>query len=288
MTNKGWDLGLTYRDNLTSDLGFNVGLNVSAYKNEIVSLDGNAQIIYPGGIDKRFGEVNAWKVGEPISGFYGYTLDGIFENAAQVAALDQAGAAIGRFRFKDLNGDGQINDDDKGVIGSPHPKMTMGLNLGLNFKQFDFTMFLFGSFGNEIYNYNKLFTHFGFFNSNVSEEALDNAWTGEGSGGELPLIDGADSFSLESSTFYVSKGSYLRAQNISLGYTIPKNNIFQSVRVYVQAQNAFTITPYEGIDPAISSVNVGNSQQQNDGWAGFDFGNYPGSRVFMIGATAAF
>ncbi len=287
MTNNGWDFSANYRSNINNDFSYNIGLNLSQYKNEVVALVGGTDVIFPGGVDKRFGEVNAFVVGSPISSFYGYQLDGIFQNQAEVDALEQAGAAPGRFRWKDLNDDGQINDEDKGVIGSPHPDLTMGLNIGLNYKNFDFSTFIFGSFGNDIYNYNKIFTHRGFFNSNVSEDVLTNSWTSEGSGGTLPKIDGDDSFSTESSTFYVEDGTYVRAQTITLGYTFPANTVFQSLRVYVQAQNAFTISGYDGIDPALSNVDIGDGNQ-NDSWTGFDFGNYPSSRVFMAGLNVTF
>jgi TonB-linked SusC/RagA family outer membrane protein len=287
MTNTGWDLGLNYSNFITTDIKLNLGMNLSSYKNEITSLDGNALNLFPGGIDGRFGTVNAWPVGSPISSFWGLQVDGIFQNAAEAAALDQPGAAPGRYRFKDLNGDGQINDDDKGIIGNPHPKATLGFNIGLDVKNFDFNVFFFGSFGNEIYNYNRLFTHFGFFNTNVANEALDNAWTGEGSGGTLPAVDGNDSFSLDSNTSYVEPGGYLRMQNLSVGYTFPANNVFSNLRIYIQGQNLFTITNYGGIDPALSNVNIGDGRQ-NDGWTGYDFGNFPTSKIVSIGVNASF
>ena len=294
MTNKGYDIMLGYKGRITPDLSINVDWNLSQYKNNIKALDGTAKLIFPTGVDKRFGEVNAWLVGEPISSFYGYQLDGIFQNQAEVDALAQTGAAIGRFRWKDLNGDGKITDDDKGPIGNPHPKLTTGLNIGLMYKQFDFAMFLFGSFGNKIYNYNKLFTIFGQFASNVDKAVLTDAWSPENPGGTIPKLDGEDTFSNTSSSFYVENGSYVRATNITLGYTLPTFSKIglQKLRVYVQAQNLFTITEYDGIDPAVSSVNVGmrdmNGAGQNDGWAGFDFGNYPASRAFMVGVNATF
>lgn len=289
MTNTGFDINLGYRGNITSDLGITVDLNMSHYKNVINVLDGSATLIFPGGVDKRFGEVNAWIVGEPISTYYGYQLDGIFQTQAEVDALEQTGAQIGRFRWKDLTGDGIINDDDLGPIGNPHPDLTAGLTLGLTYKNFDFNMFLYGSFGNEIYNYNKLFSIFGQFASNVDRRVLTDSWSPDNTSGTLPEIDGDDTFSNLSSSFYVEDGSYIRAANITVGYTIPpiaKLGI-QRLRVYAQAQNLFTITSYSGIDPAISSVNVGNGQQ-NDGWAGFDFGNYPSSRVVMVGLNLSF
>lgn len=288
MTNNGWDAAINYRGNITGDLSFNLGLNFSHYKNKIELLEGDTEILFPVGPDKRFGEINAWMLGQPIGAFYGFQHDGIFETQEEVDAINQPGAAIGRFKWKDINGDGVINDDDKGFIGSPHPKLTMGLNIGLNYKAFDFSMFLFGSFGNKIYNYNKLFTHFGFFNSNVSKDVLTDSWTPEG-GGSLPAIDPDDSFSITSSSFYVEKGDYLRAQNITVGYTLPVNRFVSKLRVYVQGQNVFTISKYSGIDPALSNVNIGGANTGREhSWLGFDFGNYPSSRTFMIGVNATF
>jgi hypothetical protein len=288
MTNKGFDGSVNYRDKI-GEVGFNIGLNFSHYKNEIVSLDGNTNIFLPTSVDLRFGVINAWKVGSPISSFYGLQTNGLFQNAADVAALDQGGqSALGRIKFKDLNGDGKIDDADRGIIASPQPKATIGLNLGVNYKAFDFTMFLYGSFGNKIYNYNRLFTHFGFFNSNVAKEVLTNSWSSDHPEHTLPIIDPNDSFSLSSSTFYVEDGSYIRAQNMTLGYTFPKIKGIQKLRLYLQGQNMFTITKYSGIDPALSNVNPGNNSANNNGWMGFDFGNYPSSRTYMVGANLTF
>jgi TonB-dependent starch-binding outer membrane protein SusC len=285
MTNVGWDGSINYRENF-GDLGLTVGVNLSHFKNEITQLVGDTKLIFPGGPDKRFGEIGAWQVGSPIGSFYGYVNDGLFQNQADLDAIEQSGEGLGRLRWKDISGpdgtpDGRITDADKGIIGSPQPKLTMGLNIGLTYKALDFNMQLFGSFGNDIYNYNKLFTHFGFFNSNIAQEVIDNSWTSEGNG-TLPIIDPNDSQSVTSSSFYVEDGSYVRAQNITLGYTIPKMPVIQKLRVYVQMQNAFTITGYSGIDPALSSV------QQGDAFTGYDFGNYPSSRTFMVGVNASF
>lgn len=302
MTNKGWDLGLSYRGNLTSDLGFNASLNLTHYTNKITKLDGDATQVFPPGIDKRFGEVNVWQVGYPISSFYGYTNDGFFQNQAEIDALDaadgdpstqyQTGEGVGRYKRKDLNGDGVINGDDQGVIGNPHPKITMGLNLGLTYKAFDFTMFLFADLGSDIYNYNRLFTHFGQFNSNLSKDVLTDTWTESNPNASLPKLDGSDTFASQSSTAYIENGSYVRAQNISLGYTLNNKLMgIQKLRVYIQAQNLFTITKYSGLDPALSNVNIGTTvdgQLQNDGWFKYDLGNYPSSKSFMAGVNVTF
>jgi hypothetical protein len=306
MTNKGFDLALGYRGNITTDLGITADLNVSHYKNNINQLSGDVVSLFPGGIDKRFGEVNVWQVGQPIGTYFGYIRDGILQSQAEIDALNAAAAAStgnasatyqagmnpGRYKWKDVNGDDQITDADLQVIGNYHPDVTIGLNLGLTYKAFDFNMYLFGSFGQEIYNYNKLFTHFGQFASNVSEEVIGNTWTTENPNASLPELDVNDTESIKSSDFYVEDGTYVRAGLITLGYTIPSAPLtkvgIQKARIYVQGQNMFTITGYKGIDPALSSVNIANNAENNDGWAGYDFGNYPANKSVVFGVSLTF
>lgn len=294
MKNNGWDLGLNYRDKISGDLGFNVGVNFSHYKNEITKIVGDAEFFFPSGVDSRFGTTNINKIGNPISSFYGYTMDGIFRDAGEVAAhATQDGAAPGRIRFKDINNDGVINDGDRGVIGTPHPDLTMGLNLGANYKNFDLSVFLFGSFGNQIFNYNRIFTDFRLFQTNVRRAVLTDSWTPENPNASIPRLDAGDTYSRQPSDYYVENGSFLRARTIQIGYTLPaiKAIGFTNVRLYLQGQNLFTITKYSGIDPDVTNVNVGqtvNGQRQNDQWTGFDFGNYPASRIYMVGLNATF
>ena len=188
-----------------------------------------------------------------------------------------------------MNGDGQVNGDDLGTIGSPHPDLTLGLNLGVNFGDFDVTAFFVGSIGNDIYNYNKLFEVFRFFNSNVSEDLLDKAWSPSNPNGEYPLINEDDIFSENSTDFYVEDGSYLRLRTLQMGYNIPKTIAdkigLSNTRVYLQGQNLLTITGYSGIDPALSSF---NSNGSGDQLMGMDFGNYPSSKIIQFGINANF
>jgi TonB-linked SusC/RagA family outer membrane protein len=300
MDNNGIDLGLDLKNRISSDFSYNVGLTFSTYKTEIVKIDGSTETVFPTGFDSRIGIVNFYQVGLPISSFYGYTADGIFRSQAEVDAhADQDGKDIGRIRFKDLNADGVINDDDKGAIGDPHPDFYGGLNLGFNFKQFDLTIFLFASVGNEIFRYNKLFDTFGFFNSNVRKEVLTNSFhPTKNPDGNLPMLNVNDTYSYQPSSFFVEDATYLRAKNIQLGYnfdTAKLGNVFSSLRIYLQAQNLFTITGYDGLDPAPSNFGVQGSNPndpysaiKSDLWNGFDFGNYPASRIFMLGVNAGF
>lgn len=298
--NNGIDLGLDYKNRTSSDFSYSIGLTLSRYKTEVVKIDGSTEVVFPTGFDSRIGIVNFYQVGLPISSFYGYTADGLFRSQAEVDAhAEQDGKAVGRIRFKDLNADGKINDDDKGSIGNPHPDFYGGLNLGFNFKQFDLTVFLFASYGNEIFRYNKLFDTFGFFNSNVRKDVLERSFhPTKNPDGDLPMLNVNDTYSYQPSSFFVEDASYLRAKNIQIGYNFKPETlgkVFSSLRVYLQAQNLFTITGYEGLDPAPSNFGVQgsnpndlNSAIRSDIWTGFDFGNYPASKIFMLGINAGF
>ena len=293
MRNDGVDISLAWRNRVSPDFSYNASATFTKYRNEVVSIDGSSDSFFPGGFDSRIGIVNFNQIGQPISSFFGFQQDGFFNSQAEVDAhATQDGAAPGRIRFKDLNNDGVINDDDKGAIGNPHPDFTLGLNLGFTYKNFDFTTFLFTSIGNHIFNYEKLFNVFSFFNSNVRKDVLTDSWTPSNTDAKYPINDLNDIFSIQPSDFYVEDASYLRAKNIQLGYTFPEStfgNVFSSLRIYIQAQNLFTITGYEGLDPAPSNFGInGGSTGSADLWTGFDLGNYPASRTFMFGVNAKF
>lgn len=287
MTNNGVDFAINYRNKASRDFGYNIGFNISAYRNEIVSIDGERTEFFANQNNSRIGETGINILGGPIGVFYGWQTDGIFASQAEVDAhANQVGKAVGQFRLKDLNGDGEINDGDLGNIGSPHPDFTLGMNLGVNFGDIDITTFWVGSVGNEIYNYNKLFEVFRFFNANVRKDVLENSWSPSNLDGEYPLINEDDIFSENSTDFYVEDGSYLRMRTLQLGYTIGDDLLQKagigSARIYLQGQNLLTLTGYSGIDPALSSFRRGDQRR------GFDYGNYPQSKMIQVGINASF
>ena len=292
MRNKGIDVAINYRDKANSSFGYSVGINLSAYKNEILGIDGSRVDFFSPGVG-RIGDTGYNALGGSIGEFYGWQADGIFRSQAEVDAhANQIGKAVGRIRLKDLNRDGEINDKDLGSIGSPHPDFTLGFNLGVNFGNIDVSTFWTASVGNEIYNYNRLFEVFRFFNANVRKDVLDRAFDPvTNPDGDYPLINEADIFSENSTSFYVEDGSYLRAKTIQIGYTLPldvaSNLGIGATRVYIQAQNLFTLTGYSGIDPALSSFNIADGGQ-SDQRMGFDFGNYPQSKIIQLGISASF
>ena len=290
MENKGVDFSVDYRTTI-GNANVNFGVNASHYKNKILDIDGSSTSFFSPGGDTRIGRTSINIINNPIGTFYGYQSDGLFRSKAEVDAhAQQDGAAVGRIRFKDLNGDGKINDSDLGAIGSYHPDLTLGFNLGVNYKGFDASAFLFASIGNQIFNYNKLFEVFRFFNTNIRKETLERSFHPTlNPNGDFPILDENDVFSERPNSFYVEDASYLRAKNIQVGYTFPAGKLkkygLNKLRGYISGQNAFTLTKYSGIDPALSSFNTrGNTDQ----WAGNDFGNYPTSRTFMFGVNVGF
>ncbi|MFM9836616.1 MAG: SusC/RagA family TonB-linked outer membrane protein [Cyclobacteriaceae bacterium] len=296
MENKGIDIGINYKGEITNDLRYNIGFNISHYKNTVTSVDGISNGFFTGG-GSRFGDISRSQVGSSISQFYGYKIGGIFQNAAditawadQTGATGSAGVAPGKFKFVDVNGDNKVDGKDLTLIGNPHPKFTFGLNVGLNYKNFDFTMFIMGKIGNDLYNYNKWFTDFNSFQGNRSKDFLYNSWTPERPNAKLPILDSNDNVSNGfSHSYYVEDGSFVRARTISLGYTIPSSALgkigIERLRIYVQGQNLFTITNYSGLDPDISQQGTGNNSDQT---IGIDFGNYPVARTIMGGLSLTF
>ncbi len=289
MENKGVDFSINFREKSNSKFGYNVGLNLTHYRNEILEIDGSRTAFFSNNDNSgRIGQT-AWnQIGGPISSFYGWETDGIFRSQAEVDAhADQNGKAVGRLRLKDINNDGVVDDADLGTIGNPHPDFTFGLNAGVNFGNLDISTFWVGSVGNEIYNYNKLFEVFRFFNTNVRKDVLERAFDPVNNpDGDYPMISEDDIYSENSTSFYVEDGSYLRLRTLQIGYTIPNDvldNIgMENVRVYLQGQNLLTVTGYSGIDPALSSFETGDQRR------GFDYGNYPSSKIIQFGINASF
>ncbi|MEQ9441401.1 MAG: TonB-dependent receptor [Cyclobacteriaceae bacterium] len=294
MSNTGIDLGLGYRGTFGNDLNFTADLNISHYKNEIEQIDGE-QTFFFGPVEGRGGTTVINELGSPIGAFYGLVADGIFENQAAVDAhAEQDGAAPGRIRFRDVNEDGFINAEDRDVIGSYHPDLTAGLNLGLQYKRFDFNAFVYGSFGNDIFDITKEFTVFRLFNTNVREDRLTDSWTPNNTGAKYPQLDQSDTFSPAFSSFYVEDGSYVRLRNLQFGYNLPSSvldNIgLSSVRVYLQGQNLLTFTQYSNLDPSLPSISLDDQATGDvaDQSTGIDRGTYPSNRIISFGLSASF
>ena len=267
--NTGFDLSIGYNKETASGFTYGIQANVSKYKNEVTELINAFQ---PGWDGFRGGAVTRTEVGMPISSFYGRVVEGI-DNTT------------GRFVYKDVNGDGITNDDDRTYIGSPHPDFTYGINLNAAYKGFDFSLFIQGSQGNDIYNYEKVYTDFPtFFNGNRSTRVL-NSWSPSNTDAVLPALSATVTNSETSpNSYFVEDGSYMRLKNLQVGYTFPSEFSEKigadSFRFNIQGSNILTFTKYEGFDPEIIS---------NDNLTlGVDNQIYPLSRILSLGVNIKF
>ncbi|MCG8306499.1 MAG: TonB-dependent receptor [Cytophagales bacterium] len=299
MENKGLDLMLTYHGNIGNGLTFDVRGNISHYKNEVVKLNDNAnEILY--GTSLRQNIYTASTTGEAISSFYGYIVEGIYNSWEEVYAhvpysaddfANDTYSKPGVFKYKDVSGpdgvpDGKITGDDRAFIGSPHPAFTYGLNIDVQYKNWDMTMFFQGIQGNDLVNYVNRWTLFTNFQGNRLPRRLYESWTEEryASGAKItmPIALQEDSEMQKNSSFFVEDGSYFRMKDLQIGYTLPESlstkTKIDRLRVYLQATNLFTISDYSGLDPEIRTG-------RNDRIFGVDEGAYPTSRMFMVGIS---
>jgi TonB-dependent starch-binding outer membrane protein SusC len=287
MSNVGYDISIGYRGKaVNNQLNFGINATAGHYKNTMTRIDANSNT-FIAGAGSRIGNITRTLVGYPISQFWGYTSDGVIQSGDANYLKEMGDAKVGRLKFRDINGDGKINSDDEGVIGSPIPKLNYGLNLTANYKNFDFTMYFQGVYGNQIFNYLRYFTDFPAFQANYSKNMLYEA------GKTYPALDRNDNYSSQRSTFYVESGSYFRGKNLTLGYTLPASMTskvgMDRVRLYLQAQNLFTITKYTGLDPDVTIVNLQEGyNSRRDLEMGVDNGRYPIARTVYFGINVEF
>ena len=219
--------------------------------------------------------------------YYGYVCDGIFQSKEEVANhAAQTGAAPGRLIYRDLDGNGVIDDNDRCIIGDPNPDLSMGINLAFRYKAFALDMFFAGDFGFDIQNHMKrqlLSMNYGLGNTNRGVDIL-NAWTPSNTNTDIPALSLTDDNNESRfSTYYVEDGSYMKMKYLKLSYSLPKNIISKigasSLDVYGQVENVFTLTKYTGLDPEILPGEYG---------AHIDNGAYPRPRTFTIGVNFQF
>jgi TonB-linked SusC/RagA family outer membrane protein len=277
-SSKGFDITLGYNETIGKDFRLNTSLTFTTSKNEVTATnsDGTAKIVGGGYFNGQSQTVTVFEKGYTPGYFYGYKTNGLFQTFDEITkAPTQAGAQPGDIRFVDVNGDGKINSDDQTKIGDPFPDFTMGWNLTLEYKNFDFNMFTYASVGNDVY---KAFERNANF-SNKSREVLGR-WTGPGTTNDArtPRYSFTDANSnIRVSERYVEDGSFVKIKNLQLGYTFPEQitkKVFSRVRLYVQVRNAFTFTKYTGFDPEIAGGILDT---------GVDRGAYPQARTYSIG-----
>ena len=299
MKNEGIDLSASSFFNLTEDLKLDATLSFTSYNNKILNISNSASYF---DIDsRRFNGSTIVRnaVGHSVGQFYGYQIEGFWNsqeeidkanasvrNAENPNAIYQNDVKVGRFRYADINGDGQITAADRTFLGNPNPDFSYGINLGLNYKNFDFGIFLYGVEGNDIWNNVLWWTDFNSsFEAAKSHTALYNSWTPANHNAKAPIQELGASFSSANvpNSYFVEKGSYLRAKNMQIGYTFSLKQLervnLERLRVYIQSANLFTITNYSGLDPEVSGGTVN---------FGIDEGTYPSHRQFLMGVNLTF
>jgi TonB-dependent starch-binding outer membrane protein SusC len=286
MTNSGIDIGINYRNSTANGIRYSAGANYSTYKNVVDKLDESPNTKYFGN-SSRVPAVTLTQAGLPVSSFFGYKVLGIFqsdEEAKAWAPYADGYNKAGKFKMADINGDGKINDDDRTIIGTPHPDFVYGLALSVGYKAFDLNVFATGTVGNDVFNYTRYFSDFNTFQGNRSKRALYEAWQPTNKGGTVPIMDANDQVSSRPSSYFIEKGTYFRIKNVQLTYTMPSklaNTIgFANVQAYVQIQNLATFTKYTGLNPEI--------QTDRDNTLGFDGGYMPVSRTLLVGLNVGF
>lgn len=302
MRNQGIDIQLITRGKVASDIGYEVDVTGSFLSNQIKSLAPGSPYFDVSPPTNRLSlPMTRNQPGQAIASFYGYKVVGLWQNQGEIDAANasvpknadgttatyQEGAGLGRFRYADVDGDGKITSADRTFIGSPVPKFTGGVNLRVTFKGFDLATYLYASLGNKIFNMSKWYTDFypSFSGAAVSAR-VKNSWTPTNTNTSQPIFEDVANFSTNTvpNSFYVEDGSYLRMQNITLGYTLPAvllNKLsLGRVRVSISANNLFTITGYKGLDPG-----VGGAADSN---FGIDIGNYPITRSYNAGLSIGF
>ena len=279
--NQGFEFSIGYTKVVNDDLKFNVRYNVSTLDNNVVSVSADGDFLSGGSFGVGQDPPSRMEEGFPIGYFRGFVTNGIFQNQDEIDDYPTINNNVqpGDLRFVDINEDGVIDDDDKTNIGNPLPDATMGINLSIDYKNFDFAAYAFASIGNEIvrnYERNQALT-------NRSVYYLDR-WTGEGTSNSFPRVtSGANSNSLFSD-FFVEDGSFIRLQNVQLGYSfsdkVLENSKISKLRFYISASNLVTLTKYRGYDPTASTGEpIGG---------GIDYGFYPNPKTFLLGMNLKF
>lgn len=282
------------------DFNWNLTGTLDMTRNKVLSLATPSATIYSGQ-NGDFGgfDITRTEAGHPIQSFYGWVVDGIFQSEEEVkAANSKAGVGgfyqnekttAGDIRFRDLNGDGKIDPNDRTYLGSYIPKFSYGLNWGGNYKNFDFTLYFQGVQGNKVYNGTKVIGQGMLRLFNATTDVLD-AWTPQNKDTDVPrAVSGDPNQNSRTSDRFLEDGSYLRLKNLSIGYTIPTavlnkltNSVVSKVRIYVSSSNLLTFTKYTGYDPEVSSK-YGNLLTN-----GIDYGQYPQARTIMVGVNLGF
>lgn len=279
--NQGFEFAIGYNDTFSDDFKMSARFNLTTIQNEVISVSDGVEFLVGGAFGIGQDPPSRMETGFPLGYFRGFRTAGIFQTPEQVANTPTINDNVrpGDLIFVDINNDGVIDDNDRTNIGNPIPDVTMGLNISFDFKNFDFVAYAFASLGNEIvrnYERNQPLT-------NRTTYYLDR-WRGPGTSNSFPRVTTGANSNILFSDFYVEDGSFMRLQNVTLGYSLSdkalENSKISKLRFYVAVQNWFTLTKYQGFDPVISTGSpIGG---------GIDGGVYPNPRQFLLGMNLKF
>ncbi len=291
--NKGLEFELGFNQTI-NDFSWSINANISFVDNEVTRLSGSNPVIFGPEPTGRADVVTRTEADEPLAYFYGWKVDGIFQEGDDFS--QQPGAQPGDIRFVDIEKDGIIDDKDKTNIGHFLPDFTYGFNASANYKNFDLTVFFQGTQGNEILNVTGIDLYGSDRLFNTGTRVLDR-WTPTNTNTTEPrAIAGDPNRNTRISDRYVEDGSYLRLKTLTLGYSLDqalldrmaKHIGLNKLRMYVTGQNLLTFTDYEGLDPEIASDPQFNGQAAASLTQGVDFGQYPQARAILFGIQAGF
>ena len=278
MKNHGMELNIGYHSPQYGDFSWDGNFNFSMYRNELVKLNDEVSVI---GGDFRLIE------GQPMGVYYGYVCDGIFQNEDQVSNhAIQPGKGVGRLIFRDIDGNGEVNENDRCIIGNPNPDFALGVSLSATYKNWTLSTFFSGEFGFDIYNGTRKQLEFMTYGNTYTNRGVDvlDAWTPTNTGSSIPALTTVDDNNeTRMSTYLVEDGSYLKCKYIKLAYNFDQKWMktigLSSLSVYGQVENIFTITGYSGLDPEVPLSIYG---------ARIDNGPYPRARTFSMGLNVQF
>lgn len=289
ISNSGFELEINYREQ-SNEFKYNVGFNLTTLRNNVESLANADQAINGQGLkfDTEHFPTEA-RVGKPISSFYLYRTDGIFQSIDEVNSyksngnLIQPNAKPGDIRFKDLNNDGVIDQNDKEFSGTGLPKLEANLSLGANYKGLDFSALLGSGWGNKLYNGNRYFYESMNSGTNMLATTL-NSWTPDNRSDIPRAVLGDPNGNSRESDRFLENGNFVRLRQLQIGYSLPKSILeaanIDKLRFYVSAENLFTITKYKGIDPEFSRASLLDT--------GVDRFVYPFTKSFVFGVQYIF
>jgi hypothetical protein len=271
--NSGFEIELNWRDKV-GDLNYEIGLNATTLRNRVTKIQGaDVSYIYTGTAENR----QIMAVGQPMNSYYGYKVAGVYQNDAEVAADPIAvanGFKPGYLKFVDLDGNKTLDDKDRTYLGSPYPKLTFGGNIGLLYKNFDFSMSFFGVSGVKIDNAKMGFRNYA-STMNFTDKYAKDHWTTTNTTSKNPSVEGLQKASSgQLNEYFIQNGNYFQIQNIQLGYTARKLFKLVDAHFYISANQPFNFFSYEGFTPQIAD--------------GLDTQTYPMAATYSIGVKLTY